>query len=184
MVAERWVISKRKWTINLHHHHNINKISSSSLYLVTSSSSSSSKTIGPCKRCFSIWNSLFLTHRPQLFISFWIWNESAWKNICTRSSLTRLVTTFFRILRAPETAKQLVNYRFQLLCTLQTLFLSLKIAIFWCIAPSRSSPGSRAEQNKSKALFWARERSVSWAMPGPGTASGGAGECMTYFGLG
>ena len=56
MVAERWAISKRKWTINLHHHHNINKISSSSL--------SSSKKCGPCKRCFSLRKSPFSDASP------------------------------------------------------------------------------------------------------------------------
>ena len=33
--------------------------------------------------------------------------------VVARSSVSSLATTFFRILRAPEIAKQLVNYRFQ-----------------------------------------------------------------------
>ena len=40
-------------------------------------------------------------------------SKSLTRLINTRPSVSRLVTTFFRNLRAPETAKQLVNYRFQ-----------------------------------------------------------------------
>ena len=39
--------------------------------------------------------------------------RATWSRNPTSPPVTRLVTTFFRNLRAPETAKQLVNYRFQ-----------------------------------------------------------------------